>query len=171
MTTSTSKQISIIQNDLKNHGSAVMLFLENKDIALKLRSITKHALQCCGNMITKKILVKFTQQLILFAREILDIGLQNTSKQQLLVKISVAADNTDFYTASLIGKQQVSKWKAISKPIVSQYLNVIYEIITDKMNSKSNRFTVKTLDLSHTIIKEFILFSANLTYKEYIEEK
>jgi hypothetical protein len=44
MTTSTSKQISIIQNDLKNHGSAVMLFLENKDIALKLRSITKHAL-------------------------------------------------------------------------------------------------------------------------------
>ena len=156
--------MSVIQNDLKTHGLAVLEYTMQHDTSSKLRNITKHALQCCNDFNTKKILVKFTQQFIGFVQQILDLQLVNISKQQFIAKLHVAIDNTIFYAKQLVSNQHVQGWILLINKQIINYVDACLDLIFDKLNNKDNRFIVKSLDLAHTIVKEYVLYSANLDY-------
>ncbi len=160
MTTSNEENLKKIHTELNIHNKAIISYMEVKQSGQKIRQITKHALQITDNEETRKILTKFTEQFVVFVRQTLDISFQNIGKEQLLAKLELARDNTNFYGKSLLNSIHYNNWLELTKPYLEKYKNDIVQIFSDKVNSKNNRFLIKSLDLAHTIVKQFVLYYA-----------
>ena len=162
MAISNEKNLKKIQEQLNIHNQVITSYMEIKQAGQKIRQITKHALEVIDNEEAKKILTKFTEQLVIYVRQILDIGFQNASKEQLISKLQLAIDNTSNYGQTLMTKQAFLKWKKMVKHLFNKYKKDILYVFSDKINNKNNRFLIKSLDISHTIIKQFVLYYASL---------
>lgn len=134
--------------------------LKQKDIAFRIREITKHAIDYCRNRKIGKILNIASQQLIKFCQQVLDIGIENITKEQLIAKYWSMIDNIDNVGNNILGQKLWNDWKNNIKNLLKKYLKCYTEIQTDIMNSKEQRFIIKSEDLAQTIIKQFINFTA-----------
>ena len=159
------KQEVIVQTEIVTaHTKEITRYLQQKNIANTLRQISKHAIQYCGNRELGKILDTFTQQFIIFVQDITDIGFQNTTKQQILIKLSVARQNTNKFSSTILGQQKTLEWHNMVQGPVQKYVKQVFQIYSDEINNKNIRFLTKSQDLAQTIVRDFILFCANLNY-------
>lgn len=159
-----NKQHKEIKETLIDHTCKIQKLLQDKNIACKIRQIAKHAIQYCGNRQYGKILDAFTQQFIVFVQDITDIGFENTNKQQIIAKLSVARDNSNNFAKTILNPSLIQNWHAHTTPMVQKYLQEIFQIYEDTVNNKNARFLVKSEDFAQSIVRQFILFSAKLTY-------
>lgn len=160
MANSNEQNLKLIHNELNMHNKALMSFVQVKQAGQKIRQITKHALEITKDEMTCKLLTKFTEDFVIFVRQVLDIGFQNIGREQLLSKFELARDNTNIYGIAQLNEERYNQWLALVKGSVSKYKAGILQIYSDKVNSKNNRFLVKSLDFAHTIIKQFVLYYA-----------
>ena len=103
------KQHQDITQTLLAHTQTISQIIREKTIATRLRQVAKHAIQYCGNRDLGKIINTFTQQFICFVQQITDIGFQNTNKQQIIAKLSVARDNSNKYALGVFSVQQLKQ--------------------------------------------------------------
>lgn len=104
------KAISKILQDhtecIQNHTQSITRILQQKTIAQRLRQISKHAVCYCGNRTFGKIIDRLIQEFIVFVQDITDIGFQNTNRQQILAKISIARDNSNNFARHIVQDSQ-----------------------------------------------------------------
>lgn len=98
-----------ITKTLLQHTQAISKYIQQKNIAIRLRQIAKHAIDYCGNRNLGKVIDCFTEQFISFVQDITTIGFQNTNRQQIIAKLSLARDNSNRLAIDVMGKQQVIK--------------------------------------------------------------
>ena len=158
----TQTKMKQIYDTLKYNGQIIQTFLEYRDVSSKLRQITRHALQCCTSSDTKKVLVKFTQQFTMFVAQVLELKVHTVSSEHFIAKLDVAIDSTRFYAKQFLSTEFIEGWLKISEPYFQRYKEQCVQLIHDKINNKSDRFIIKSLDLSHTLIKQYVLYSANM---------
>ncbi len=158
MTNCNKENLNLIHNELNTHNQIIKGYIELKQAGQKIRQITKHALEIVDNTNIKKILTKYTEQFIIYVKEVLDIGIQNIGKDELISKFQIINDNTFFYASSLIGKQNLIAWNEYISKFINNYKNDIIQIFSDPVNDKNSRFLIKSLDFVHTIIKQFVLY-------------
>lgn len=149
---------------VKTHTVTISKFLQNQDAASRIRQITKHALQYCGNRQIAKVLQKFTQQSIRFIQAILQIGFQNTNKQQIIAKYAVSRQaSLQFLKASgIMNQQYFNKWLQYSTMVGQKYIKQICQIYDDVVNNKNSRFIVKSQDVVQSGVRQFIIFVAKI---------
>lgn len=151
---------------MTEHTNNLHQLLRQKDVAARIRQIIKHAIQYCGNRNIGKVMDNSSEALIMFGIDVLDIGLQNITKQQLLAKFWTARDNSAIFAKQILGQQQWQKWQKIVTPILHSYIKNIFEIKDDVVNSKAQRFVIKLQDMTQTIVRQFIMFVAKQDYND-----
>ena len=93
------QQLTVQGQVVMSHTKQITKYLQQQTISSSLRQVAKHAIEYCGNRDLGKILDKFIQQLIAFVQDITTIGFQNTTKQQILIKLMIAQDNSNNFAS------------------------------------------------------------------------
>ena len=162
MAISNEQNLKKIYSKLDMHNQAITSYLQLKQAGQKIREITKHALEVTTDPIIRKILTKFTEEMVSYVRQVIDIGVQNIGEEQLLAKLDVAIDNINSYSKLLIGQEKIQYWHKLSSTYMSKYKKDILQVCSDKVNNKNDRFLIKSLDIVHTIVKQFVLYYLGL---------
>lgn len=156
------------QQIMNQHTQTISNILQEKDIAYRIRQISKHAIDYCGNKQLAKVLQVLTQQFISFMKNVVQIGFQNTTKQQIYAKFNVARSNIERFSKHVIRDDIVDSWKSSINPMVQQYLQQIFQIYNDHVNNKNSRFIIKSQDFAQTLIRDIIMFVATRVKDQYI---
>lgn len=153
--------------NVKTHTVTISKYLQKQDAAERIRQITKHALEYCGSRQIAKVLQKFTQQSVRFVQAILQIGFQNTNKQQIIAKFSVSRQTSlEFLRKSgVMSQSEFQQWKEYTTKVGVGYLKQLCNIYDDVVNNKNARFLVKTQDVIQGSVRQFILFVAKIDSK------
>lgn len=151
---------------LDQQQEKIKTLLQSKDIADKIRDITRHAIQYVGDRKLSKIIENSTQQFIDLTVSVLQQGFNKLSKEQILAKINRNRDNSMAYVKSILNKEEYEKWLPLSKPVVDNFVKSTFEIYDDPVNDKNSRFLIKAQDYAQTLTREFISFAASLKYPQ-----
>lgn len=153
---------------IESHTQTIKGLLLDKNIATRIRQIIKHAIDYCRDGNLSKIMDNSAQQLIVFAKEVLEVGLWNITKEQLLAKYWNARDNCLMFGKSIVGEEMMDIWHKKSLPIYKRYAKYLIDISEDIVNNKEQRFLIKLEDLTQTMVRQFIMFTSQKKYREYL---
>lgn len=160
--TKTQNNMRVLLTKIDQQQKKLSKLLQSKTVAEKIRQITKHAIEYCGNSIMSKVLTNSTQNIIDFSNSVLDEGFGNQVKQQLIARLDLARDVSLEYIGKFISEQNAKIWYDMQRPVCQTYKKAIIEIYDDPVNDKNSRFLIKTEDWVQTLTREFITFASIL---------
>lgn len=160
--TKTQNNTRVILTKIDQQQKKLSKLLQNKTVAERIRQITKHAIEYCGNTIMSKVLTNSTQNIIDFSNSVLDEGFGNQAKQQLISRLDLTRDVSLEYLGKFLSEQNAKIWYNMQHPICQSYKKAIMEIYDDPVNDKNSRFLIKTEDWVQTLTREFITFASIL---------
>ena len=160
--TKTQNNTRVILTKIDQQQKKLSKLLQNKTVAERIRQITKHAIEYCGNSIMSKVLTNSTQNIIDFSNSVLDEGFGNQVKQQLIARLDLTRDVSLEYIGKFISEQNAKIWYDMQRPVCQAYRKAIIEIYEDPINDKNSRFLIKTEDWVQTLTREFITFASIL---------
>lgn len=160
--TKTQNNTRVILTKIDQQQKKLSKLLQNKTVAERIRQITKHAIEYCGNSIMSKVLTNSTQNIIDFSNSVLDEGFGNQVKQQLIARLDLTRDVSLEYIGKFISEQNAKIWYDMQRPVCQAYRKAIIEIYDDPINDKNSRFLIKTEDWVQTLTREFITFASIL---------
>lgn len=160
--TKTQNNTRVILTKIDQQQKKLSKLLQNKTVAERIRQITKHAIEYCGNSIMSKVLTNSTQNIIDFSNSVLDEGFGNQVKQQLIARLDLTRDVSLEYIGKFISEQNAKIWYDMQRPSCQAYKKAIIEIYDDPINDKNSRFLIKTEDWVQTLTREFITFASIL---------
>lgn len=160
--TKTQNNMRVLLTKIDQQQKKLSKLLQSKTVAEKIRQITKHAIEYCGNSIMSKVLTNSTQNIIDFSNSVLDEGFGNQVKQQLIARLDLARDVSLEYIGKFISEQNAKIWYDMQRPVCQAYKKAIIEIYDDPVNDKNSRFLIKTEDWVQTLTREFITFASIL---------
>lgn len=160
--TKTQNNTRVILTKIDQQQKKLSKLLQSKTVAERIRQITKHAIEYCGNSIMSKVLTNSTQNIIDFSNSVLDEGFGNQVKQQLIARLDLTRDVSLEYIGKFISEQNAKIWYDMQRPVCQAYKKAIIEIYDDPVNDKNSRFLIKTEDWVQTLTKEFITFASIL---------
>lgn len=146
--------------NVRKHTSAVGKFLQHKDVATRIRQISKHALDYCGDEDVSKLLEHFAQETIKFIQTIFQIGIDDVTEGQIVSRYKIGRDKSLQYLRSseIMNNEQLQQWIEQSLVFDKHYLEQIYLISKDIVNNKNNRFLIKTQDVFQEAIRAFVMY-------------
>lgn len=160
--TKTQNNTRVILTKIDQQQKKLSKLLQNKTVAERIRQITKHAIEYCGNTIMSKVLTNSTQNIIDFSNSVLDEGFGNQAKQQLISRLDLTRDVSLEYLGKFLSEQNAKIWYDMQHSICQSYKKAIMEIYDDPINDKNSRFLIKTEDWAQTLTREFITFASIL---------
>ncbi len=160
--TRTQENTKAILTKIQQQQKNLSKLLQNKTVAERIRQITKHAIEYCGNSIMSKVLTNSTQNIIDFSNSVLDGGFDNQVKQQLIARLDLTRDVSLEYLGKFLSEQNAKIWYDMQRPVCQAYRKAIIEIYDDPINDKNSRFLIKTEDWVQTLTREFITFASIL---------
>lgn len=160
--TKTQNNTRVILTKIDQQQKKLSKLLQNKTVAERIRQITKHAIEYCGNSIMSKVLTNSTQNIIDFSNSVLDEGFGNQVKQQLIARLDLTRDVSLEYLGKFLSEQNAKIWYDMQRPVCQAYRKAIIEIYDDPVNDKNSRFLIKTEDWVQTLTREFITFASIL---------
>ena len=160
--TKTQNNMRVLLTKIDQQQKKLSKLLQSKTVAEKIRQITKHAIEYCGNSIMSKVLTNSTQNIIDFSNSVLDEGFGNQTKQQLIARLDLTRDVSLEYLGKFISEQNAKIWYDMQRPVCQEYRKAIIEIYDDPVNDKNSRFLIKTEDWVQTLTREFITFASIL---------
>lgn len=160
--TKTQNNTRVILTKINQQQKKLSKLLQNKTVAERIRQITKHAIEYCGNSIMSKVLTNSTQNIIDFSNSVLDEGFGNQVKQQLIARLDLTRDVSLEYLGKFLSEQNAKIWYDMQRPVCQAYRKAIIEIYDDPINDKNSRFLIKTEDWVQTLTREFITFASIL---------
>jgi len=159
---------SFKKND-ESHNAIFTVIRKMNDKESSLNQI-RHAVADATEMIyseeVKKMLNGFSNKIVSYVQEILDIGIENLTESQILLKYSVIKDEVaDEIKSQMFGKEElVKKYLSMIEPIRDLYLNEIKLIFKDincfpkVVNNVNNRFSTETLRFVQKVANETVKF-------------
>ena len=160
--TKTQNNMRVLLTKIDQQQKKLSKLLQSKTVAEKIRQITKHAIEYCGNSIMSKVLTNSTQNIIDFSNSVLDEGFGNQVKQQLIARLDLTRDVSLEYLGKFLSEQNAKIWYDMQRPVCQAYRKAIIEIYDDPVNDKNSRFLIKTEDWVQTLTREFITFASIL---------
>lgn len=160
--TKTQNNMRVLLTKIDQQQKKLSKLLQSKTVAEKIRQITKHAIEYCGNSIMSKVLTNSTQNIIDFSNSVLDEGFGNQVKQQLIARLDLTRDVSLEYLSKFLSEQNAKIWYDMQRPVCQAYRKAIIEIYDDPVNDKNSRFLIKTEDWVQTLTREFITFASIL---------
>lgn len=160
--TKTQNNTRVILTKIDQQQKKLSKLLQNKTVAERIRQITKHAIEYCGNSIMSKVLTNSTQNIIDFSNSVLDEGFGSQVKQQLIARLDLTRDVSLGYLGKFLSEQNAKIWYDMQRPVCQAYRKAIIEIYDDPVNDKNSRFLIKTEDWVQTLTREFIAFASIL---------
>lgn len=150
---------------LTGHSDTLELLLRERTVAQRVRQVIKHAIDFCANFKIGKVLNNSSQELICFATDILDIGLDNITNEQLNVRFWAMRETCAVFGKQVLGDQLWQEWYEYIQPSSEQFLEVLIVIKEDTFNTKEQRFLTKLDDFTQTTARQFIMFLGKRDFK------
>jgi len=150
---------------LNEHSVTIETYIKHQDINQKLSDIAKHAIEytsCPALTISIDNLIKL---LVDFIQNLLEIGLDNLSEEQLKIKLTSLQMNIISCFNPYFDKLP-ERQKTKLQYLYHNYALAIMDIKEDEVNDKTRRLFIKTEDFTHTFLKEGLKY-----FKEVIDEE
>jgi len=151
-----------IMDNLTSHSNTISKYLDDRNIRHKISKVYSNAIEIVDDYDIAFCISRFCDIMSDFSECMLLTGINNV-KQDFLHSRSKILKNAICKEISQYTKDYSYDNKQLLISLFDKYIGSILEIITDDMNSKTDRFFVKTEDFVQTIVKDGI--------KIYIKEK
>lgn len=158
MEETNKKNFVSINMQLKIHEQAFLLQVKLNEISKKIEEIIRHALEVSTNEKIKKLLIKFSQQFIIFLRWVVSDKIQKVQKEEIVTRFEIILDELKYYGKTILKLANIQQWNTIAKIYINKYYKAIDEICGDNLSNKEERFLSESFDFVHIIIKQFVLF-------------
>jgi len=146
-----------IISKLEEHSVTIDPYIKQQSINQRLTDIAKHAIDWTDKTEITLLIDILIGLLIDFVQDIIEIGLDNLSEEQLKIKLSSLKIDLTKQVREYLNKLDVEKVKEL-ECLYNNYALAVMDIREDEINDKTSRLFIKTEDFAHTILKKSLKY-------------